>query len=138
MKTDLKNAAAFLATAIWADGYYSEEEKNILDEIAEELKVDTDELKAAVNREVELLEPKTEEEVTEYLIENATAIEPEDVLTLMQSAIEIVLADSVLSKDEANVLFELADATGILSNSDVLLMVADLIKYDPEIEIKFE
>ncbi len=28
MKSDIKNVAAFLAVAIWADGVYAEEEKN--------------------------------------------------------------------------------------------------------------
>ena len=35
MKTDIKNLAAFLAAAIWADGEYDEAEKIVLGEIAD-------------------------------------------------------------------------------------------------------
>lgn len=44
MKSDIKNVAAFLAVAIWADGVYAEEEKMILAEIAEVLNVEESEL----------------------------------------------------------------------------------------------
>ena len=33
MKSDIKNAAAFLAVAIWADGVYAAEEKEVLAEM---------------------------------------------------------------------------------------------------------
>ena len=44
MKSEIKNVAAFLAVAIWADGVYSEEETEIIADIAEALGVDPKEL----------------------------------------------------------------------------------------------
>lgn len=137
MKSELKNVASFLATAIWADGYYADEEKEQLTQIAEVLDVNPDDLGKAIDEEVGRLESMNDEEVNAYLIDNASVIEPEDVPVLMECAIELVLSDGVLGGEEAEVLFELADATGILSHAAVLLMVADLVKHDPDIEVKF-
>lgn len=137
MKSNMQDAVAFLATAIWSNGFYAEEEKETLKEIAEVLEVDAEELTKEIDAEVASLEDKSDEEVNEYLIEHASKIEEEDAEVLMQCAIEIVLADGVIEREEAEVLFDLADATGYLSNADVLLMVADMVKYDPDIEVKF-
>lgn len=137
MKSNMQDAVAFLATAIWSNGFYAEEEKETLKEIAEVLEVDAEELTKEIDAAVASLEDKSDEEVNEYLIEHASKIEEEDAEVLMQCAIEIVLADGVIEREEAQVLFDLADATGYLSNADVILMVADMVKYDPDIEVKF-
>jgi len=137
MKSDIKNVAAFLAVAIWADGIYASEEKKILADIAEALDVDVAELTENVEIYLNELEGKDEEAVQAYLIDNASALEEEDTKVLMQCAIEIVLADNVITQDEVQVLFGIADATGAVEHSDVALMLVDLIKYNPDIEIKF-
>jgi len=137
MKSDIKNVAAFLAVAIWADGIYASEEKKILADIAEALDVDVAELTENVEISLNELEGKDEEAGQAYLIDNASALEEEDTKVLMQCAIEIVLADNVITQDEVQVLFGIADATGAVEHSDVALMLVDLIKYNPDIEIKF-
>lgn len=137
MKSDIKNISAFLAVAIWADGVYATEEKNILTDIAEALSVEAGELTQHVEEALNLLEEKDDEAVQDYLIENASAIDDDEAKVLMQCAIEIVLADNVISHDEVQTLFDLADATGTVEHTDVALMLADLVKYSPEIEIEF-
>lgn len=137
MKSDIKNVAAFLAVAIWADGVYAEEEKMILAEIAEVLNVEESELTENVDEALKFLQDKDDEAVQAYIIENASALDEEDVKVLMQCAIEIVLADDVIARDEVQVLFDLADATGSVEHTDVALMLADLVKYNPDIEIEF-
>ena len=137
MKSTLENVAAFLAVAIWADGVYADGEKEILSEIAKVLDTDKEELTKAVDTFVASLSEKTNEEITEYLVDNASQIEEDDVPALMECAIEIILADNVITKDEVNTLFDLADATGVMEHADVLLMVADLVKYEPDIKIQF-
>lgn len=137
MKSDINNVAAFLAVAIWADGIYASEEKKMLADIAEALDVDVAELTENVEISLNELEGKDEEAVQAYLIDNASALEEEDTKVLMQCAIEIVLADNVITQDEVQVLFRIADATGAVEHSDVALMLVDLIKYNPDIEIKF-
>lgn len=137
MKSDIKNVAAFLAVAIWADGVYAAEEKQVLTEIAEALSVDIAELTENVETSLNALEGKDEEAIQAYLVENASALEEEETKVLMQCAIEIVLADNVITQDEVQALFDLADATGAVEHADVALMLADLVKYSPDIEIKF-
>jgi len=137
MKSDIKNVAAFLAVAIWADGVYAEEEKMILAEIAEVLNVEESELTENVDEALKVLQDKDDEAVQAYIIENASALDEEDVKVLMQCAIEIVLADDVIARDEVQVLFDLADATGSVEHTDVALILADLVKYNPDIEIEF-
>ncbi len=137
MKSDIKNVAAFLAVAIWADGVYAEEEKTILSEIAEVLNVEESELTENVDEALKFLQDKDDEAVQAYIIENSSALDEEDVKVLMQCAIEIVLADDVIARDEVQVLFDLADATGSVEHTDVALMLADLVKYNPDIEIEF-
>lgn len=137
MKSDIKNVAAFLAVAIWVDGVYAEEEKMILAEIAEVLNVEESELTENVDEALKVLQDKDDEAVQAYIIENASALDEEDVKVLMQCAIEIVLADDVIARDEVQVLFDLADATGSVEHTDVALMLADLVKYNPDIEIEF-
>ena len=136
MKSDIKNVAAFLAVAIWADGVYAEEEETILSEIAEVLNVEESELTENVDEALKVLQDKDDEAVQAYIIENASALDEEDVKVLMQCAIEIVLADDVIARDEVQVLFDLADATGSVEHTDVALMLADLVKYNPDIEIE--
>ncbi len=137
MKSDIKNVAAFLAVAIWADGVYAEEEETILSEIAEVLNVEESELTENVDEALKVLQDKDDETVQAYIIENASALDEEDVKVLMLCAIEIVLADDVIARDEVQVLFDLADATGSVEHTDVALMLADLVKYNPDIEIEF-
>lgn len=137
MKSDIKNIAAFLAVAIWADGVYAVEEELVLADIAEALEVEVAGFKENIEVALGELEGKDEEAVQAYLAENASAIEENETKVLMQCAIEIVLADNFITQEEVQVLFDLADATGVVKHSDVALMLADLVKYNPDIEIKF-
>jgi uncharacterized tellurite resistance protein B-like protein len=135
MKSNISNVATFLAMALLAGETYSDDEKEILGEIAEALGVDKAELIAKVDEAVTTLEEKDDETVQAYLEENVSKIEEEDASTLMQCAIEIVLADGVVTCDEVQVLFDLADATGVVEYTDVVLMLIDLVKYDSDIVV---
>ena len=138
MKSEIKNVAAFLAVAIWADGVYSEEETEIIADIAEALGVDPKELAQHVGDAVKSLEDKDDDAVQEFLVANASAIDEDESKKLLQCAIEIVMADNVISADEVQVIFDLADAMGgDVEHADVVLMLVDLVKYSPEIEVEF-
>lgn len=138
MKSEIKNVAAFLAVAIWADGVYSEEETEIVADIAEALGVDPKELAQHVGDAVKSLEDKDDDAVQEFLVANASAIDEDESKKLLQCAIEIVMADNVISADEVQVIFDLADAMGgDVEHADVALMLVDLVKYSPEIEVEF-
>lgn len=127
-----------MAVAIWADGVYSEEETEIIADIAEALGVDPKELAQHVGDAVKSLEDKDDDAVQEFLVANAPAIDEDESKKLLQCAIEIVMADNVISADEVQVIFDLADAMGgDVEHADVALMLVDLVKYSPEIEVEF-
>ena len=100
MKSDIKNIAAFLAVAIWADGVYAVEEELVLADIAEALEVEVAGFKENIEVALGELEGKDEEAVQAYLAENASAIEENETKVLMQCAIEIVLADNFITQRE--------------------------------------
>lgn len=138
MKSEIKNIAGFLAVCIWADGVYSEEEKEILGEISEALEVDQKDLSDQIDSALETLKEMDDDAVQDFLVAHASAIEEGEEKTLLQCAIETILADQVISAEEIDVLFELADATGgDIDHADVTLMLLDLVKYSPEMEIEF-
>lgn len=117
---------------------YTEEEKEILGEIAEALEVDQKDLSDQIDSALETLEGMEDDAIQDFLVDHASAIEEGEEKILLQCAIEIVLADQVVSAEEVDVLFELADATGgEIDHADVTLMLLDLVKYSPEIEIQF-
>ncbi len=126
-----------MAVALLAGGTYSEEEKEMLGEIAEALKVDKAKLISKVDEAVTTLKEKDNEAVQAYLEENVSKIEEEDASILMQCAIEIVLTDGVVTRDKIQVLFNLSDATEVVEYTDVVLMLIDLVKDDSDIEIEF-
>lgn len=138
MNSDIKNVAAFLAVAIWADGVYATEEKTVLTEIAEALQTDATELTKNVEEALASIQGKEDDEIETFLIEHASAIEEDETRILLQCAIEIILADNVITQDEIQTLFDLADATGDIEHTEVALMIADFVKYNPEVEIKFQ
>ena len=93
MKTDIKHLAAFVATAIWADGEYDEAEKIVLEEIADAFELNEEEFIAAVEATRAEIENKSEEEIEEYLREHSVEIEEEEAEAIYLAALQIVLVD---------------------------------------------
>ena len=110
----------------------------MITDIAEALDVNSATLIQQVQEAVNTLEGKDDDAIQEYLINNASAIEDDETKKLLQCTIEIVMADNVITVDEVQVLFDLADAMGgEVEHADVTLMLLDLVKYSPEIEVEF-
>lgn len=136
MKTNIENVAKFCAAAIIADGNYDEAEKIALQEIAEALEFDADALTASVETEVNILENLNDTKKKEYLCVASTEIAEDENNVVFESLLEIVLVDGVLSAIEVDTLFEVADLLAI-PQSDAVLMLADMVKEEPELQIKF-
>lgn len=135
MKTPLNKVAAFIATAIWADGEYDEAEKITTGEIADALGFDETAFSAAVDACIEEIKPLDEEAVNKYLIEAAVDIDEEDASVIFECALEMVLVDGVLSADEVSNLLSMADALGV-ETEDAVLMLADMVKEEPELKVE--
>ncbi len=136
MKTDIKDLAAILATAIWADGEYDEAEKITLEEIADAFELDVTALSASVEDALKEVETMDEEGVNAYILEHSANIEDEEAEMIFQAVIQILLVDNVLTADETENLLSIASALGI-DDALAVLMLADFVKDEPELEIEF-
>ena len=136
MKTSLENIAKFIATAIMADGNYDEAEKIALEEIADALEFDANALTASVETEINTLSSLSEAKKKEYLCVASTEVAENENNILFEALLEIVLVDGILAAEEVETLFTMADLLAI-PQTDAVLMLADMVKEEPELTIKF-
>lgn len=136
MKTDIKHLAAFVATAIWADGEYDEAEKIVLEEIADAFELNEAEFIAAVEAALDEIENKSEEEIEEYLREHSVEIEEEEAEAIYLAALQIVLVDGVLGADEVSNLLAIASTLGI-DDEVAILHLVEMVKEEPELVVEF-
>lgn len=137
MKTDNRVFASFMASAIWADQEYQEAEKEAVKEIAEALEFKVDEFEKLVDEELKKIKNFSAEKATEYIEKAAKKVDDEEIGILLESFLQIVISDNVLSYDEMTNVLAVADALDI-EHQFVMLMIADLVKTEPELEIDFE
>lgn len=136
MKVELNDFAALLAAAIWADGEYAEAEATAVEEIADAFELDTAELKSAVEAEIEKIKDFDEEAMRNYVNEAASGVAREDAKAVFEAILQIVIVDNVFTRDEAENLLFAADALDI-DTEEVLLLIADLVRSEPDLEVKF-
>lgn len=135
MKTSIENIATFLAATIMADGNYDEAEKIALGEIAEAFGVKEDALINAVDAEIVGQEKMSDKNLKEHLCVASTSVEGDENMYIFEAVLEIILVDGILTADEVDIMFYIADLLAI-SQSDAVLMLADMVKEEPELEIK--
>lgn len=136
MKTSIENISKFIATAILADGNYDEAEKIALEEIAEAFEFDANALISSVETEVNTIENLSAAKKKEYLCVASTEVPEEENKIIFEALLEIVLVDGVLASSEVETLFEIADLLAI-PQADAVLMLADMVKEEPELQIEF-
>lgn len=134
MNTDIKHIAALVATSIWADGEYDAAEKIVVEEIADAFELNAGDFAAAVEAELAVIEPMDGEAVEAYIIEHSAEVDEEEAEMLMQAVLQVVIVDGVLGEDEVENILTIASALGI-NESRAVLMLADLVKEEPELEI---
>ena len=137
MNTQTITLASILASIIWADGDYSEVERETVGEIAEALGVNEKELN--MNLTAALVEMKNldEKAATEYAVKHCSKVDPEETGEIFQAVMQLALCDSVLTAGEVHNILTLAEALDIDRESAVL-MLCDLVKTEPELEVSFE
>lgn len=137
MKTSIENIAAVIAAAIWADGVYDPAEEITVEEIAEALELDEKAFKAAVDKHVKALEKMSDNQANAALKDAAEAVDDEEIGIVFEAAMQMLLADSELSRAEVSNLLVIAEALGI-EEEDAILMLADMVKTEPELTINME
>lgn len=137
MITKTNTIASLLAAAIWADGEYSEVERITADEIADAFGIpekDFQKYMTAALVEVQNLSP---EAATTYAVKHAEKVEAEEAGEVYQALMQMMLCDGVLTAGEIYNLIALAEALDI-DRETAILMLCDLVKTEPELEISFE
>jgi tellurite resistance protein len=135
MNTEIKHIAALVATAIWADGEYDAAEKIVVAEIADAFELGTDEFAAAVEAELAVVEPMNEEEVNAYILEHSAEVDDEEAEMLLQAVLQVVIVDGVLGEEEVDNVLSIASGLGV-DDARAVLMLADLVKEEPELHIE--
>ena len=136
MNTNIKDIAAILATAIWADGDYDEAEKIAVGSIADAFELDPTELDAAVDAALKEVEPMDEDGVNAYILDHSAEVDDEEAEMIYEAVLELVLIDGILSSEEVDNLLSIASALGV-DESAAVLMLANFIKNEPELQIEF-
>lgn len=135
MKTNIQNIASFLAAAIWADETYDEAEKVAVEEVAQAL--EAKDLVKTVDAELKKIQKLEGEAVTVYLVKAAEGVDDEEIAVVFEAVLQVILSDGEFSYTEASNLLIVADCLG-LEHEFALLMVADMMKEEPEMEVSFE
>lgn len=135
MNTEIKNIAALVATSIWADGQYDEAEKIVVGEIADAFELDAAAFAAAVEAELAVIEPMNEDEVNAYILERSADVDDDEAEMLLQAVLQVVIVDGLLGEEEVENVLSIASALGI-NDARAVLMLADLVKEEPELEVE--
>lgn len=134
MKTDIKVTARLMASILVAGGEYGEQEQAIVLEVAEALQYKEDDFFSAVEAALDEVEELDEDKLNTTIKEQAALVADEEIGLVFESALELSLADRVLTISEAEMLHAIAEALGI-SAPMATLLIADMLKEEDDIEI---
>ena len=136
MKTDILNVAKLVASTVWSDGEYDEDEKSAVEEVAEALEFDIANFSKAVDFEVEAIKNYSEEEIGTYIIDAAEGVDEEDAEIVLEAALQVIISDNVVAYSEVSTMLSIAEALSIEEETAIMLLI-DLVKTEPELELEF-
>ncbi len=137
MQTPTITIASVLAAMIWADGEFSEIERTTLSEIAEALGIPEKELSMNVTAALVELKNMDESKATDFAVKHASKVHEEETGEVFQTLLQMALCDNVLTYGEVHNILALAEALDIDQDA-AILMLCDLVKSEPELEVSFE
>ena len=137
MKTDIKTIASLVSSIVWCDGEYGEVERETTDEIIEALELPADEFKKLIEEANVSTEKMNDEQIAKCLEQTASQVDEEDVPIVFEALMQMALCDGVLTGDEVDNLLSIADALG-MDQATAVLLLCDMVKEEPELEISFE
>ena len=108
MKTDIKVTARLMASILVAGGEYGEQEQAIVLEVAEALQYNEDDFFSAVEAALDEVEELDEDKLNTTIKEQAALVADEEIGLVFESALELSLADRVLTISEAEMLHAIA------------------------------
>ncbi|MBR6284683.1 MAG: TerB family tellurite resistance protein [Muribaculaceae bacterium] len=137
MKTDIKTLASLTAAIVWSDGEYSDAERETAQEIAEALELDGKELDKLIEQAQKATADMDGEAITDYLVKHGEVVDEEETAIVYEALMQMALCDGVLTGNEVDNLMVVAEALGMDQTTAVLLL-CDMVKEEPELEISFE
>ena len=137
MKTPNATIGSLIAAIIWADGEYSEVERTTISEIADALEIPEKELSMNVTAALVELKNMDENSATDFAVKHAAKVNDEETGEIFQAILQLALCDNVLTYGEVHNILVLAEALDIDQDAAVL-MLCDLVKTEPELEVSFE
>jgi len=135
LQTSEQTLAAILAVAAIAEKDFNQAEQTTISQIGEALGCPT--LVADVERALSVVRSLQGEELAEYLINATKAVVEGEEPYIMEAVLQVVLADKELTYTESSNLLIIANALK-MSHDIVLLMMADMIRENSDITVKFE
>ena len=137
MKTPDITIASLLAAIIWADGEYSDVERETVGEIADALGIPEKILSMNITATLVELKNLDEKTATEFAVKHAVKVDDEETGEVFQAVMQLALCDNVLIYNEVHNILTIAEALDIDRDAAVL-MLCDLVKTEPELEVSFE
>lgn len=137
MNTPTITLGSIIAAIIWADGDYSEIERETVGEIADTLGIPEKELHMNVTAALVELKNMNEADATNFAVKHAAKVDDEETGEVYQALMQMALCDNVLTYGEVHNLMALAEALDI-DQEAAILMLCDLVKSEPELEVSFE
>lgn len=137
MKTPDITIASLLAAIIWADGEYSDVERETVGEIADALGIPEKILSMNITAALVELKNLDEKTATEFAVKHAVKVDDEETGEVFQAVMQLALYDNVLIYNEVHNILTIAEALDIDRDAAVL-MLCDLVKTEPELEVSFE
>lgn len=137
MKTPDITIASLLAAIIWADGEYSDVERETVGEIADALGIPEKILSMNITAALVELKNLDEKTATEFAVKHAVKVDDEETGEVFQAVMQLALCDNVLIYNEVHNILTIAEALDIDRDAAVL-MLCDLVKTEPELEVSFE
>jgi len=137
MITKPNTIASLLAACIWADGEYDEVERTTAEEIAEAFELSPKDFHKYMTAAIVEVQNLTPEAATNYAVKHAAMVNPEETGEVYQALMQMMLCDGVLTAGEIYNLLAMAEALDI-DRESAILMLCDMVKTEPELEISFE
>ncbi len=137
MKTQSNTLASLLAACIWADGEYSEVERVTAEEVAEAFGIPAKDFHKYMTAAMVEVQNLTPEAATTYAVKHAEKVDPEETGEVYQAIMQMMLCDGVLTAGEVYNLLAMAEALDI-DRESAILMLCDMVKTEPELEVSFE
>lgn len=137
MKTPDITIASLLAAIIWADGEYSDVERETVGEIADALGIPEKIFSMNITAALVELKNLDEKTATEFAVKHAVKVDDEETGEVFQAVMQLALCDNMLTYNEVHNILTIAEALDIDRDAAVL-MLCDLVKTEPELEVSFE